>query len=152
MAYFKLSCYWRRRTSFNVLLTLMDKVLLLKLFYLSQKSPIEVLPYFRIQKGMTKGKDAIIPPRLFSLLQRCEKTGSLQDRPGGGAARLSDARIKQLRKQTFDVNCPRVEYVAHEHYSNIFLCKYIGIRYPTWCVKLVPLQIAVTPRLLPRHC
>ncbi|GFY56430.1 hypothetical protein TNIN_151851 [Trichonephila inaurata madagascariensis] len=77
------------------MLTLVDKALLVKFYYLSQESVPEALRRFRTEKKM-KSTDPITPEGLTSLIRLFKETVSLQDRPCNGAPRLSEVRTSSV--------------------------------------------------------
>lgn len=137
-AYYNFSCYQLRRTSLNVMLTLVDKALLVKLFYHSQESPIEALRRFRAQKGTHPG--------LLSILQRVQETGSQCNRSRSGAPRSSERRTSavasqmdiQIEKSTSEVSSTRkVQRISGIPKTSIFRIRY-------GCIKHVPLRVVIT--------
>jgi hypothetical protein len=78
------------------MLTLVDKALLVKLFYISHESPAETLRKFRTQERLKKGSGPITPAGLVSLVRRFEETGTLCHRPRSGVPRLSEIRTPDV--------------------------------------------------------
>lgn len=75
-----------------MMVTLVDKALLVKLFYLSHKLPAEALQSFRTQKGKKKGSDPITPIGLTFIVWHFEEMGSLCNHSLSGALCLSEVR------------------------------------------------------------
>ena len=67
------------------MLTFVDKSLLVKFYYLRQKSMAGALRRFRAEKKMKKGSDSITPAGLISPTRRFEETRCLQNRTRSGA-------------------------------------------------------------------
>lgn len=74
------------------MLTLVDKAVLVKFFYLNQESAIEASRQIRTQKGVKNGTFPVTPPGLLSFVQRFEETERLRNRLLRGAPLLSVAR------------------------------------------------------------
>ena len=81
------------------MLTLVDKSLLVKFYYLSQESAAEALQRFRAEKKMKNGSGPITPVGLISHIQCFEVTGCLQNWPHSDAPRLSEIRISSVFSQ-----------------------------------------------------
>ncbi|GFV34129.1 hypothetical protein TNCV_3630941 [Trichonephila clavipes] len=60
-----------------------DKTLLMKLFFIKIESATVVPRKFRLQRNVKTGKEFSTVVCLINLLQRCEETGSLEDRRNG---------------------------------------------------------------------
>lgn len=93
------SCDWCLQRICIRMLTLVDKALLVKLFYVSHESPAEALRRFRTQKRLKKGSGPITPTGLVSLVRRFEETGTLCHRPRSGAPCLSEVRTPDVTSQ-----------------------------------------------------
>ncbi|GFW50588.1 DUF4817 domain-containing protein [Trichonephila clavipes] len=73
------------------MLSVPDKALLVKLFYMNEKSATIVLRKFRVQKNVKSGIGPLTPAGLLKLVKRFEKTGKLEDRAQAGRPCLKEA-------------------------------------------------------------
>ncbi|GFT65909.1 DUF4817 domain-containing protein [Trichonephila clavipes] len=69
-----------------------DKALLVKLFYMNEKSATIALRKFRVQKNVKSGKGPLTPAGILKLVKRFEETGKLEDRARAGRPCLKEAR------------------------------------------------------------
>ena len=81
------------------MLTLVDKSLLVKIYYLSLELTAEILRRFLIEKKMKKWLGPITNAGSISFIRRFEEIGCLQNRPRRGAPRLSEVRTSSLFSQ-----------------------------------------------------
>ncbi|GFX70417.1 DUF4817 domain-containing protein [Trichonephila clavipes] len=74
------------------MLSVPDKALLVKLFYMNEESATIALRKFRVQKNMKSGKGPLTPAGLLKLVKRFEETRKLEDRAQAGRPCLKEAR------------------------------------------------------------
>ncbi|GFV80905.1 DUF4817 domain-containing protein [Trichonephila clavipes] len=74
------------------MLSVPDKALLVKLFYMNEESATIALRKFRVQKNVKSGKGPLTPAGLLKLVKRFEETGKLEDRAQAGRPCLKEAR------------------------------------------------------------
>ncbi|GFU95403.1 DUF4817 domain-containing protein [Trichonephila clavipes] len=72
--------------------SVVDKALLVKLFYMNEESATIALRKFRVQKNVKSGKGPLAPAGLLKLVKRFEETGKLEDRARAGRPCLKEAR------------------------------------------------------------
>lgn len=78
------------------MLSLPDRALLVKLFYLNGESATVALRKFRTAKGLKTKKGPMSCSGILKLVQRFEDTGSLEDRPRSGRPSLAESRITEV--------------------------------------------------------
>ncbi|GFY14169.1 DUF4817 domain-containing protein [Trichonephila clavipes] len=84
------------------MLSVPDKTLMVKLFYMNEESVTIALRKFRVQKNVKSGKGALTPAGLLKLVKCFEETGKLEDGARAGRPCLKEARA----------NCIAVEMEA----------------------------------------
>ncbi|GFW30037.1 DUF4817 domain-containing protein [Trichonephila clavipes] len=78
------------------MLSVPDKALLVKLFYMNEESATIALRKFRIQKNVKSGKGPLTPAGLLKFVKRFEETGKLEDRARTGRPCLKEARAPRI--------------------------------------------------------
>ncbi|GFV48563.1 DUF4817 domain-containing protein [Trichonephila clavipes] len=74
------------------MLSVPDKVLLVKLFYMNEESATIVLRKFRVLKNVKSGKGPLTPAGILKFVKRFEEIGKLEDRARAGRPYLKEAR------------------------------------------------------------
>ncbi|GFT57178.1 DUF4817 domain-containing protein [Trichonephila clavipes] len=74
------------------MLSVPDKALLVKLFYMNEELATIALRKFRVQKNVKSGKGPLTPAGLLKFVKRFEETGKLEDRAQAGRPCLKEAR------------------------------------------------------------
>ncbi|GFY11421.1 DUF4817 domain-containing protein [Trichonephila clavipes] len=74
------------------MLSVPDKALLVKLFYMNDESATIALRKFRVQKNVKSGKGPLTPAGLLKLVKHFEETGKLEDQTRAGRPCLKEAR------------------------------------------------------------
>ena len=126
-----LPCYWHL-CGCTVMLTLVDKSLLVKFYHLSQESVPEDLRRFWTEKKMKKGPGPITPAGLNFLKRRFEETGCLQNQNHSGTPLLSEVRTSSVVSQMNTLRKQTTSRVPAQVYSKREFERNTGIR-RYWC-------------------
>ncbi|GFS57836.1 hypothetical protein TNCV_2909271 [Trichonephila clavipes] len=125
------------------MLSASDKALLVKLFYMNEKSATIALRKFRVQKNVKSGKGPLTPEGLLKLVKRFEETGKLEDQARAGRPCLKAERAPCIAVE--------MEAIASRDQQCSRSCQTIGLttiicpQYSSSNPPAVSVQIAIVP-------